>query len=164
MGQYEVRAVLEQLKPIIQGEASDCRKIFTKHPCSTWDIYFSSDRIMYSMGGEGFGDVMTCRRDCLPGDITSEYLHKKKTDTSDRTKVARFFNPVVAVKDVPAITETTTDADETDIEKEVSKSYQCVHVSFQSTLLCNFYTVNALNKCEIRSRGRGDSKRCWGLR
>eukprot|EP00957_Ditylum_brightwellii_P018962 1426774-Ditylum_brightwellii.AAC.1 len=69
MGQYEVRAVLEQLKPMIQGETGDCRKIFTKHPCSTWDNYFSGDRIMDWMGSEGFGGVMTCKRDHLPGNI-----------------------------------------------------------------------------------------------
>eukprot|EP00957_Ditylum_brightwellii_P076689 5829329-Ditylum_brightwellii.AAC.1 len=46
MGQYEVRAVLEQLKPTIQGKAGDCKKVFTKHPCSIWDNYFSSTRIM----------------------------------------------------------------------------------------------------------------------
>eukprot|EP00957_Ditylum_brightwellii_P003928 299047-Ditylum_brightwellii.AAC.1 len=83
MGQYEVRAVLEQLKHMIQGEAGDCRKIFTKHPCSKWDNYFSGNRIMDWMGSERFGGAMTCRRGCLPGDIPGEYLHKKKTDTSD---------------------------------------------------------------------------------
>eukprot|EP00957_Ditylum_brightwellii_P021135 1593164-Ditylum_brightwellii.AAC.1 len=112
---------------MIQGEAGDCKKIFTKHPCSTWDKYFSSDRIMDWMGSEGFGGIMICRRNRLPGDIPGEYLHKKKTDTSDRTKVVCFFNTVVAVKGVPAITEATRDANGNAIEKEVSKSYQHVH-------------------------------------
>eukprot|EP00957_Ditylum_brightwellii_P203841 15336468-Ditylum_brightwellii.AAC.2 len=83
---------------MIQGEAGDYKKIFTKHSCSTWDNYFGSNRIMDWMGGEGFGGVMTCGRDCLSGDIP-------------------------AVKDVPAITEATRDADRNDIEKEVGKSY-----------------------------------------
>eukprot|EP00957_Ditylum_brightwellii_P018920 1422845-Ditylum_brightwellii.AAC.1 len=112
---------------MIQGEAGDCRKIFTKHPCSAWDNYSSGNRIMDLMGGEGFGGVITCRRDRLSGGISGEYLHKKKTDTSDRIKVTCFFNPVVTVKDVLAITETTKYADGNDIEKEASKSYQCVH-------------------------------------
>eukprot|EP00957_Ditylum_brightwellii_P183909 14008481-Ditylum_brightwellii.AAC.1 len=81
MGQHEARSVLEQLKPMIQGETGDCRKIFTKYPCSTWDNYFSSNRIMDWMSGEGFGGVMNCRRDLLPGDISGEYLQKKKKDT-----------------------------------------------------------------------------------
>eukprot|EP00957_Ditylum_brightwellii_P020338 1534557-Ditylum_brightwellii.AAC.1 len=117
------------------------------------------------MESEGFGGVMTCRRDHLPGDISGEYLHKKKIDTSDRTKVIHYFNPVLAVKDMPAITEITKDADGNGIEKEVSKSYQRGHASFQSTSLYNFSTVNALNKCKtasmIKSRGRDDNKRYW---
>eukprot|EP00957_Ditylum_brightwellii_P050876 3858523-Ditylum_brightwellii.AAC.1 len=152
---------------MIQGEAGDCKKIFDKRPCSTWDNYFGGNRLMDWMGIEGFGDVMTCRRDHLSGDIPGEYLYKKKTDTSDRSKVAHFFNHVVAVKDVPAITEATRDADGNDIDKEVSKSYQCVHILFQSTSSCNFSTVNALNKHKttamMRSRGRGDNKRYWGI-
>eukprot|EP00957_Ditylum_brightwellii_P082081 6241530-Ditylum_brightwellii.AAC.1 len=87
MSQYKVRAVLEQLKPMIQGEAGDCREILIKHSCSIWDDYFSSNRIMDWIGGERFGSVMTCTKDHLPGDTPGEYLHKKKTDTSDRTNV-----------------------------------------------------------------------------
>eukprot|EP00957_Ditylum_brightwellii_P030714 2327244-Ditylum_brightwellii.AAC.1 len=67
------------------------------------------------MCAEGFGGIMTCRRDWLPGEIPGEYLHKKKTDTSIRTKVAHFFNPVVAVKNVEAVTKTTIDAHLNDV-------------------------------------------------
>eukprot|EP00957_Ditylum_brightwellii_P096491 7349117-Ditylum_brightwellii.AAC.1 len=120
------------------------------------------------MGNEGFGGVVTCIRDRLPGDIPGKYLHKKKTNNSDRIKVAQFFNPVVAVNDLHAIIEATRDTDGNDVEKEVSKSCPRVHVSFQSTSLCNYSTVSALNICKttamIRSRGRGDRKRYWGLR
>eukprot|EP00957_Ditylum_brightwellii_P170795 12999778-Ditylum_brightwellii.AAC.1 len=49
------------------------------------------------------------------GGIPGEYLHKKKTGTSDRTKVAHFFNPMVAVKTVEAVTETITDAHLNDV-------------------------------------------------
>eukprot|EP00957_Ditylum_brightwellii_P203704 15335858-Ditylum_brightwellii.AAC.1 len=119
------------------------------------------------MGAKGFGGVMTCRKDPLPQDIPGKYLHKKKTDTSDSTKVACFFNPVVAVKNVEAVSETITDANLKDVETEVSKSYQYVHVSFHLTSLCNFSTVNVLNTCKasamIRSRERGDNKKYWGV-
>eukprot|EP00957_Ditylum_brightwellii_P080552 6127482-Ditylum_brightwellii.AAC.1 len=111
------------------------------------------------MGTEVFGSVMTCIRDQLLQDIHGEYLHKKKTDTSDRAKAVLFFNPVVAVKNVEAVTETNTEDHLNEVEIEVVESYQCVHVSFQSTYLCNFSTANALNKCKasamIRSRGEG---------
>eukprot|EP00957_Ditylum_brightwellii_P024799 1874512-Ditylum_brightwellii.AAC.1 len=59
---------------------------------------------------EGFGGVMNCRRDWLPQGIPGKYLHKKKTDTSDRTKVAHLFNVVVTVKNVEAVTEIITNA------------------------------------------------------
>ncbi len=45
---------------------------------------------------------MTCRRDRLPKEIPETNLHKKKTDSSPRPKAARFFNPINAVKKVPA--------------------------------------------------------------
>ena len=53
-------------------------------------------------GEHGFGLTMTCRRNRLPKDIPSTYWHKERTDSGQRCKVARFFNPVVAVKDVIA--------------------------------------------------------------
>ena len=51
-------------------------------------------------GEHGFGLTMTCRRDQLPKDVPSTYWHKERTDSSQRCKVTRFFNPVVSVKDV----------------------------------------------------------------
>jgi hypothetical protein len=94
-----------------------------------------------------------CRRDRLPGGIPAKFLHKKKTDTSARTRAARYLNPVVAVKHVEATAST--------------KKYKCVHVSFQSTSSCNILTVNALNECQIfvrsRCRGRGKNQQHWGI-
>eukprot|EP00957_Ditylum_brightwellii_P069483 5276332-Ditylum_brightwellii.AAC.1 len=54
---------------------------------------------------DGFGDAITCRRDWLHDNIPGEYLHKKKTDTSEH-----FFNPVVAVRHLEAVIEKTIDA------------------------------------------------------
>ena len=68
-------------------------------------------------GEHGFGLTMTCRRDRLHKDVSSTYWHKERTDSSQTFKVARFFNPVVAVKDV--------------ISHEEKKAYRRVHVSFQ---------------------------------
>eukprot|EP00957_Ditylum_brightwellii_P012632 954938-Ditylum_brightwellii.AAC.1 len=64
----------------------------------------------------------------MPG----EYFLKKKTDTPSKTKVAHFFIPVLAVKNVMAVTEITTDIDLNEIEEEVSISHQCVDILFQS--------------------------------
>ena len=156
MGPYEVRLIMEKITPMVQGEESvpGVKKIYPTKPHSTWDNYFSGDGIMGWMGENGFGATMTCRRDRLPKDIKGEYLHKKKTDDSIRTKVARFHKPIVAVKGVEAT-------------EDGKKAYQRVHVSFQSTSSCNISTVNALNGCQLqvqrRERGRGEGKRLWGI-
>jgi hypothetical protein len=119
------------------------------------------------MGEEGFGGCFTNRRDRLLEDVDDMYFHKKKTDTSDRTKVARFLQPVVAVKKVKATYETVKDDEGNEVEKELTKSFERVHVSFQSTSSCNFATVNSLNRCKtqamVKSRGKGDNKRYWGI-
>ena len=91
---------------------------------------------------------MTSARDRLPSDIKSQYLHKQQTTPKNKyAKVARFANPIIAVKNNP------------------KGEWQCVHVSFQSTSSCNFSTVNALNGlqnyAELRERGRGKQKRSW---
>lgn len=93
---------------------------------------------------------MTSARNSLPRNIKDEYLHKLKTDPKNKqAKIARFAQPIIAVKDV---------------EKD-GKKYQRVHVSFQSTSSCNISTVNALNEVynfvELRERGKGISKRLW---
>ena len=91
---------------------------------------------------------MTSGRSYLPKDIKSEYLHKLKTDPANKySKIARFAEPIVAVKNDP------------------QGKWQRCHVSFQSTSSCNISTVNALNEVfnyvELRERGRGDGKRKW---
>jgi hypothetical protein len=83
----------------------------------------------------------------LPNGIPNKYLSKKKRDTSDKTKVARFNKPIVLVN--KALT------------------YQRVHVLFQSTSSCNLSSVNSLPKTSLyvaqRERGRGEQKRYWGI-
>ena len=84
------------------------------------------------------------RRDRLPKDVPSTYWHKERTDSSQTCKVARLFNPVVAVKDVISHEE-----------------------KFQSTSSCNISTVNALPGCKVdvakRERGVRENKRTWGI-
>jgi hypothetical protein len=63
----------------------------------TWDNYFSGNKIFDYMGSLGFGALMTCWRDHLSTGIPEKYLSKKKTDTQERSKVARFNRPIVLV-------------------------------------------------------------------
>ena len=144
---------MQSLLPMIAGSAIDGHKIFRRYPHITWDNHFSGDRIMDWLGTNGFGATMTCRRDRLPSGVPTWAFHRLTPVVNERTRVARFYQPVVAVKNVAA--------------SSTGKDYHLVHVSFQSTSSCNFTTVNALNTCKVgiekRERGRGKNKMVWGI-
>jgi hypothetical protein len=154
-GPFEVRMIMEMITPMIEGQEPllGQRQIYREKPHSTWDNYFSGDKIFSWLGENGFGSTMTCRRDRLPKEIPAENLHKKKTSSDARPKAARFHQPIVAVQNI--------------MPEGESKGYQRIHVSFQSTSSCNLSTVNALNECSMfvrkKERGRGASKRQWGI-
>ena len=122
-------------------------------PHTTVDNFFSGDEMLEWCGRFGFGLTCTTRRDRLPGDIDDKYLHRQKTSTAPVTKVARFLEPVVAVKAVP--------------ESGDDKPYVITHTLFQSTSSTNISGVNNLNGCrmkvEPRERGKGENKRRWGI-
>ena len=146
-GPYELKHLADELNKMVDGSEGNKKKLFRNKPCITADNFFQNDRIMEYLGEMGFGGIMTSARNSLPKDIKSHYLHKEKTDPKNKqAKVARFAQPIVAVKNVPG-------------------SHQRIHVSFQSTSSCNISTVNALNEienfCELRERGRGNNKRHW---
>jgi len=42
---------------------------------------------------------MTCRRDRLPFGVPGQYFHKQKILSYAKTKVARFLQPIVVIKD-----------------------------------------------------------------
>ena len=135
-GPAEVRTCIDELEKYVVGSESNKKKIFKKHPHITWDNYFSGEEIMHYAGEKGFGLLMTNRRDRLPKNVKGEYLHKKKTDTSKRTKCARYIEPVILVN--------------------VQQNYEIVMTSFQSTSSCNIILVNSMhfnhNFAEVRSR------------
>jgi hypothetical protein len=84
----------------------------------------------------------------LPRGIDKKYLHGEKHQSGCKySKVARYTNPIVAVKE--------------------EHGYQRVHVSFQSTNATNITSVNCFNAVnlfvELRERGRGENKRVWGI-
>jgi hypothetical protein len=78
-----------------------------------------------------------------------------KVDIGPMPRVARFEQPVIAVKEVKF---------QPDSEK---KSYMIVHVSFQSTGSTNITTINTLDQVELyvakRERGRGVTKQIWAI-
>ena len=85
MGQLEVLAIMENIAALVQSRpiVLGIKKIYSKFPHVTWDNYFSGYKIIDWLGQFGFGAIMTCRRDLLPL-FPGKYLHKKKTDTSEK--------------------------------------------------------------------------------
>ena len=147
-GPCEVRSCIDELEKLIVGREGNEKKIFPKEPHITWDNYFSGERVFHYAGEKGFGLTMTCRRDRLPEGVKGEFMHKKKTDhVTDRTKVARFIEPVILVK-----------------EKD---DYEIVLTSFQSTSSCNIMSINSIsenkNFIEARSRGRKKYRRIYAI-
>jgi hypothetical protein len=147
-GPYELFKFQCQLLEHCEGNHSTMKTLFHQKPTITADNYFCNDKVLDHAGENGLGAILTNARNRLPCDIESVYLHKEKTNPTahKHAKAARYFEPIVAVKD---------DA----------RGFQRVHVSFQSTSSCNIASVNALNECssfvELREKGRGNNKRSW---
>ena len=97
--------------------------------------------------------TVTTRRDRFPSGLKSYFHHAKELATKLITKVIRYENPIVAIKQVKAT------GDE--------KAYTKTHVSFQSTGATNISGVNNLPSCGLyvtaKSRGQGSHKRTWGI-
>ncbi len=94
---------------------------------------------------------MTCRCDRLPKSVSRKYFNFiKAAPVNARSKVARFENPIVAVKHVKH-----QDSDTVNDKKD----YILCHVSFQSTGGFNISTINALSLVILFvhdcSKGRG---------
>lgn len=124
------------------------KKIFRRKPVVCADNFFYDDKMCEWIGRHGFGSLGTNARNALPKGIEKKYLHGvKHTSGCKYSKVARFTNPIVAVKECDG--------------------YQRVHISFQSTNATNITSVNCFNECklfvELRERGKGKNKRVWGI-
>lgn len=160
-GTSELYSLASGIKPLIMGaeqeEGDNRRQIFSTEPHITADNHFSGDPVMGWLGENGYGGLMTCRRDRLPHDIEKKYLHhiKQQETQSQRCKVARYEKPIIFTKHVKEDAE------------HGKRSYSRAHVSFQSTGTTNISTVNSLNSCSLyvrtKERGRGQNKRAWGI-
>ncbi len=111
MDPVEVKRIVELMNPLIKGKPKkpqDKRKqIFEEPPHITMDNFFSGDKVMTFLGQEGWKATMTCRRERLPEGVPKKYVNYVKGATvNQRSKVARFEQPIVAVKHVPGNTGT----------------------------------------------------------
>lgn len=99
----------------------------------------------------GFGFALTVRRDRLPRGAPTKHWHKERTQQiNQRSRAARFENPIIAVK-----------------RNEGNPNRVWVHTSFQSASSCNIAHVNAINCCRLfaqtKDRGRNIFKRSWAI-
>jgi hypothetical protein len=92
--------VMQDIKFLVQREEANGRQqIFSEKPRSTWDNFFSSDDINDWIGENGFGVMMTCRRDRLPRGVPNHFFHKVVMAPGDtKARVAHFNNPITVVK------------------------------------------------------------------
>ena len=149
-GTNELVHLLKKIDTMVESTPTslDVRKLWKEKPTICGDTFFVDNKALHWAGSNGFGLIGTSSRNMVPEGIDKKYLHIEKHQPGcPRSKVARFLQPIVAVKNCDG--------------------YQRVHVSFQSTSSTNISTVNCLNECylfvEIRERGRGKNKRYWGI-
>jgi hypothetical protein len=144
------------------------------------DNIFSGGEVLRFLGEGGWKATMTCRRDRLPKEAPKMYFNfLKATPVNTRSKVARFEQPLIAVKNViqprkKALnddddvqgTRASTKKDNAPVADE-KKDYVICHVSFQSTGGTIIESVNALSSVELyeheQNKGRGNQKRTWGI-
>ncbi len=123
---------------------------------------------------------MTCRRDQLPKEVPKMYFNfLQATAVNTRSKVARFEQPIIAVKNVIQPRKKASNDDDNvqgtrgstkkdnELVADKKKDYVICHVSFQSTGGTNTTSVNALSLVELyvreQNKGRGNQKRTWGI-
>ena len=79
----------------------------------------------------------------------------KAVDVNERSRMARFEQPIIAVKEV------------THPQGSGKSPYAIAHISFQSIGSTNIQCVNALSEVMLyvcqQNRGRGDTERVWGI-
>lgn len=129
------------------------KKIYKKLPHIVADNHFSGENVMQYIGSKGFGMTATCRRDRFPPGL-KEFLHHDKVPSTDkRTRVARFEQPILAIKKVK--------------ENGDQKAYTQTMVSFQSTSGTNITGVNNLLSLTLyvqpKYRGNKNKKFAWAV-
>ena len=156
-GPAEVKRIIDQINPLVKGqpkeESDKRRQVFNEKPCMGLDNHFSGDVTCNLVGTEGYKLVKTTARDRLPAECGKEYFHHIKQVTVDhRSRMARYEQPIVAVKKV-----TPPDG----------KPFNIVHISFQSTGSTNITAVNALSQVQLyvreKNKGQEGSKRIWAI-
>jgi hypothetical protein len=187
MGPAEVVRMMDIIRPLVKGEPMEPtdkrRQIFDEKVYVTIDNLFGGDEILRYLGEDGWKATMTCRRDRLPKGVPKTHFNYiKAAPVNARSKVARFEQPIVAVKNgIQPKKKPSTDNDNAkgkrakqknnelmELVENENKDYVVCHVSFQSTGGTNITSVNALSNVELfvheRNKGREKTKGLGGLR
>ena len=129
------------------------KKIYSARPHIVADNHFSGEQVMDYIGKNGFGITTTCRRDRFPPGLKDFLHHDKVPSTDKRTRVARFEQPILAIKKV--------------VCEAPLKSYTRTVVSFQSTGATNLTGVNNLPSLTLyvqpKYRGAKNTKLAWAV-
>ncbi len=151
MGPAEkVVCLMDIIKPLVKGapkEPNDKkRQIFEEHVNVAMDNFFSGDEILRFIGEGGWKATITCRRDWLPKEVPKMYFNfLKAMPVNTRSKVTRFEQPIIAIKNViqPRKEASNDDDDvqgtrastkkDNELVEDKKKDYVIWHVSFQST-------------------------------
>jgi hypothetical protein len=137
------------------------KKVYPKPPHIVADNHFSGEEVMNLLGSKGYGATMTNRRDRFPEGL-KPYLHHEgvKSAGCPKARAMRFDNPIVAIKQVPAV----------ENEDGSIKANACTRtlVSFPSLGPTNICGVNNLPSVSLyvskRVRRKGAATRMWGIK
>ncbi len=124
---------------------------------------FSGDDVVCYLGEGGWKGTMTCRHDHLPKSVPRKYFDFiKAAPVNARSKVARFENPIVAVKHVK---QPDSKQPNSDTEKKAKNttffamfhSNQLEEPTFPQLMHC--FLLNYMCETAVRA---GDSRRGYG--
>ncbi len=166
MGPAEVVCMMDIIKSLVKDapkEPNDKRRqIFEEHVHVAMANFFSGDEVLRFLGEGGWKATMTYRRDWLPNEVPKMFFNfLKAMPVNTRSKVARFEQPIIAVKNViqPRKKASNDDDDvqgtrastkkDNELVSDKKKDYVICHVSFQATGGTNITSVNALSLVEL---------------
>jgi hypothetical protein len=146
--------------------------MFEEHVHVAIHNFFSGDKVLRFLGEGGWKATMTCRHDWLSKEVPKMHFNFLKAMlVNTRSKVARFEQPIIAVKNViqprkkasndddnVPVTRASTKKDN-ELVADEKKDYVICHVSFQSTGGTNITSVNALSLVEFYVREQNKIKR-----
>jgi hypothetical protein len=115
----EVVHLVDITRPLKKGTSKDMtdirKQLFNEQVHIAMDNFFSSGKVLWFLGEGGWKATVSCRRDCLSKSVPKMYFNCiKAAPVNSRSKVARFKQPTITIKNVkqPAKKSSNNDANE----------------------------------------------------